>query len=154
MLVVLGLGSWSVYEEDFEKPFLVESAKFYALRGQHYIGTRDSLEYVAQVEQHINEESERVKQCLDESTVIPLVQVIERELIWKHMKAIVDMEDSGVEHMLKNQMTDDLARLVPVPQARSGWRENVARLRQQTPAQSREICRERARGLGEPQYQE
>ncbi|KAL1428841.1 hypothetical protein MTO96_002559 [Rhipicephalus appendiculatus] len=27
------------------------------------------------------------------------------------MKAIVDMDDSCVEHMLKNQMTDDLARL-------------------------------------------
>ncbi|KAH7968275.1 hypothetical protein HPB52_007308 [Rhipicephalus sanguineus] len=111
MLVALGLGSKSVYEEDFEKPFLVESAQFYALRGQHYIRTRDSLEYVAQVEQHINEESERAMHCLDESTVAPILQVIEKELIWKHMKAIVDMEDSGVEHMLKNQMADDLARL-------------------------------------------
>ncbi|KAL1486434.1 hypothetical protein MTO96_031389 [Rhipicephalus appendiculatus] len=111
MLVALGLDSRSVYEEDFEKPFLVESAQFYALRGQHYIETRDSLEYIAQVEQHINEESEKAKQCLNESTEVPLVQVIERELIWKHMKTIVDMEDSGVEHMIKNQMTDDLARL-------------------------------------------
>ncbi|KAL1427485.1 hypothetical protein MTO96_017199 [Rhipicephalus appendiculatus] len=111
MLVVLGLDSRSVYEEDFENPFLVESAQFYALCGQHYIATRDCLEYVAQVEQHINEESERAKQCFDESTVVAILHVVEKELIWKRMKAIVDMEDSGVEHMLKNQMTDDLALL-------------------------------------------
>ncbi|KAH8024726.1 hypothetical protein HPB51_001062 [Rhipicephalus microplus] len=53
MLVALGLGSMSFYEEYFEKPFLVESAQFYALRGQRYIGTRNSLEYVAQVEEHV-----------------------------------------------------------------------------------------------------
>ncbi|XP_049268817.1 cullin-3-B-like [Rhipicephalus sanguineus] len=76
MLVALGLDSRSVYEKDFEKPFLVESAQFYALRGQHYIKTKDSLEYVTQVEQHINEESERAMQCLDESTVVPVLQAI------------------------------------------------------------------------------
>ncbi|XP_037276310.2 cullin-3-like [Rhipicephalus microplus] len=110
MLVVLGLGLRSVYEEDFEKPFLDESAQFYALRGQRYIGTKDCLEYIAQVEQHINEESQRAKRCLDKSTVVAVLHVVEKELIWKHMKAIVDM-DSGVEYMLKNQTMDDLARL-------------------------------------------
>ncbi|XP_037505362.1 cullin-3-like [Rhipicephalus sanguineus] len=63
------------------------------------------------MERHINEESERAMQCLDESNEVPILQVIEKELIWKHMKAIVDMEDSGVEHMLKNQMIDELTRL-------------------------------------------
>ncbi|KAL1487259.1 hypothetical protein MTO96_031031 [Rhipicephalus appendiculatus] len=77
MLVVLGLDLISIYEED--------------------------LEYIAQVEQRINEESERVKQCLDNSTVVAVVQVVQKELIGKHMKAAVDMEDSGVEHMLRNQ---------------------------------------------------
>ncbi|KAL1482366.1 hypothetical protein MTO96_033848 [Rhipicephalus appendiculatus] len=111
MLVVLGLDSRSVYEEDFEAPFLAESAQFYASRGQHYIATKDAFEYIAQVEQHINEESERAKQCLDDSTVVPVVQVVQKELIGKHMKAVVDMEDSGVAHMLRNQMNEDLARL-------------------------------------------
>ncbi|KAH7967935.1 hypothetical protein HPB52_004174 [Rhipicephalus sanguineus] len=111
MLVVLGLDSRSVYEEDFEVPFLAESAQFYAFLGQQYINTKDAFEYLAQVEQHINEESERAKQCLDDSTVVPVVQVVQKELIGKHMKTIVDMEDSGVQHMLNNRMTEDLARL-------------------------------------------
>ncbi|XP_037506611.1 cullin-3 [Rhipicephalus sanguineus] len=111
MLLVLGLNSRSVYEEDFEKPFLAESAQFYALRRQDYIKSKKVFEYVAQVEQHIYEESERAKHCLDESTVVPIVQVVKKELVGKYMKAIVDIEDSGVRHMLKNQMTEDLARL-------------------------------------------
>ncbi|KAH7976096.1 hypothetical protein HPB52_008637 [Rhipicephalus sanguineus] len=61
MLVALGLGSRSVYEEDFEVFFLAETAQFYALRGQFYILTMDAFEYVARVERDINEESERAK---------------------------------------------------------------------------------------------
>ncbi|KAH7982960.1 cullin-3-like [Rhipicephalus sanguineus] len=112
MLLVLGLNSRSVYEEDFEKPFLAESARFYALRGQHYIKTKQVFEYIAQVEQHISEESERAKQCLDASTVVPIVQVVKKELIGKYMKAIADIEDSGFERMLKNRMTENLAQLL------------------------------------------
>ncbi|KAL1430248.1 hypothetical protein MTO96_015192 [Rhipicephalus appendiculatus] len=52
-----------------------------ALRRQDYITTKDALESLAQVEQHINAESERAKQCLDDSTVIPVVQVAQKELI-------------------------------------------------------------------------
>ncbi|KAL3249641.1 hypothetical protein MRX96_055853 [Rhipicephalus microplus] len=117
----LGLGLRSVYEEDFEKPFLDESAQFYALRGQRYIGTKDCLEYIAQVEQHINEESERAKQCLDKSTVVAVLHVVEKELIWKHMKAIVDM-DSGVEYMLKKPDDGRPGPIILVPQTRSRWR--------------------------------
>ncbi|KAH7954622.1 hypothetical protein HPB49_020249 [Dermacentor silvarum] len=109
MLAVLGLDSRSVYEEDFEQPFLAESAQFYALRGHHYIETMDTLEYILQVEHHINEETERARQCLVESTVAPVVQVVENELVGKHMKAILEMEDSGVVHMLRNQMRGELA---------------------------------------------
>lgn len=32
MLVLLGINTTSVYEEDFEKPFLEESAEFYKVR--------------------------------------------------------------------------------------------------------------------------
>ncbi|XP_050039779.1 cullin-3-like [Dermacentor andersoni] len=111
MLAILGLDSRSVYEEDFELPFLAESAQFYALRGRHYIETMDTLEYIAKVEQHIKEESERARQCLCESTVAPVVLVVKEELIGKHMKAILEMDDSGVVHMLRNRMTEDLAHI-------------------------------------------
>ncbi|KAL1418433.1 hypothetical protein MTO96_025930 [Rhipicephalus appendiculatus] len=81
MMLVLGLDTRSVYEEDFEKAFLAESAEFYALRG-------------ARVPQ--NEECFRV---------------VEEELFGTLLKAIGDMEDTGVESMVKHRMTEDLGRL-------------------------------------------
>ena len=44
--------------------------------------------------------------CLDKSTEEPIVKVVERELISKHMKTIVEMENSGLVHMLKNGKTE------------------------------------------------
>ena len=48
---------------------------------------------------------------MDESTEPRIVEVVEEELIKRHMKSktIVEMEGSGVVHMLKNNRMDDLA---------------------------------------------
>ena len=75
--------------------------------------TNDKLLYytfcIVQVEARINEEAERATHYLDESTESRIVEVVEEELIKKHMTTIVDMEGSGVVHMLKNTRVEDLA---------------------------------------------
>jgi cullin 3 len=65
--------------------------------------------YIKKVEQRIEEEAERAKHYLDESTEREIVKVVEEELISKHMKTIVEMENSGVIHMLKANKVDDLS---------------------------------------------
>ena len=60
------------------------------------------------METRINEEAERAKHYLDESTEARIVEVVEEELIKRHMKTIVDMENSGVVHMLSHLKIDDL----------------------------------------------
>ncbi len=67
--------------------------------------------YIRKVEQRINEEAERACHYLDASTEKIIVRVVEQELISRHMKTIVEMEHSGVVHMLENQKNDDLARM-------------------------------------------
>ncbi|XP_075732628.1 cullin-3 [Rhipicephalus microplus] len=104
MLLVLGLESRSVYEEDFEKVFLLESAKFYALRGQEYMKTKTVFGYLTIVEQHIAEEAERAKHYLDESTVVSVIEVVRNELFGNLLKAIEDMNDMDVDHMVKSRM--------------------------------------------------
>lgn len=37
MLMVLGINSRAVYEEDFERPFLQQSAEFYKVRGANFL---------------------------------------------------------------------------------------------------------------------
>jgi len=109
MLMVLGVESRSVYEEDFEKPFLEQSAEFYRLESQKFLAENSASVYIKKVEQRINEEAERATHYLDKSTEGPIVSVLEEELICKHMKTVVEMENSGVVHMLKNDKTQDLA---------------------------------------------
>ncbi|XP_030753552.1 cullin-3 isoform X2 [Sitophilus oryzae] len=109
MLMVLGINSRAVYEEDFERPFLQQSAEFYKVESQKFLAENSASVYIKKVEARINEESDRAKHYLDESTESRIVEVVEIELIKKHMKTIVEMENSGVVHMLKHQKTEDLA---------------------------------------------
>ncbi|KAG8228590.1 hypothetical protein J437_LFUL009295 [Ladona fulva] len=108
MLMVLGINTRHVYEMDFERPFLQQSAEFYRMESQKFLGENSASVYMKRVEARINEEAERAKHYLDESTEPHIVEVVEEELIKKHMKTIVEMENSGVVHMLKSQKTEDV----------------------------------------------
>lgn len=109
MLTVLGIDSRWVYEEDFERPFLTQSASFYKMEAQKFLSENNASIYIKRVESRIAEESDRAKLYLDSDTEPRIVQVVEDELIKRHMRSIVDMENSGVVHMIKNTKTDDLA---------------------------------------------
>ncbi|KAE9529265.1 hypothetical protein AGLY_011941 [Aphis glycines] len=109
MLMILGITGRIVYEEDFEKPFLEQSAEFYKMESQKFLDENSACIYIRKVESRIIEESDRAKHYLDDSTESRIVEVIEIELIKRNMKTIVEMENSGVVHMLKNNKIDDLA---------------------------------------------
>eukprot|EP00112_Aurelia_sp_Birch-Aquarium-sp1_P011658 Seg2450.2 transcript_id=Seg2450.2/GoldUCD/mRNA.D3Y31 product=Cullin-3 protein_id=Seg2450.2/GoldUCD/D3Y31 len=108
MLMTLGVGSRDVYKEDFEKPFLDQSADFYRLESEKFLAENSASVYIWKVDARIKEERERAKHCLDSSTEEAIVAVVENELISKHMKTIVEMENSGVVHMLKHSKYEDL----------------------------------------------
>ena len=113
MLIILGIDSRALYEEEFERRFLAQSAEFYKVynslifqtvhivnkivsflnqsEGQKYLGENSSSVYVKKVETLINVESEKAEQYLDESTVHRIVALLEKELIQKHMKTIVEV---------------------------------------------------------------
>ncbi|CAH2104648.1 unnamed protein product [Euphydryas editha] len=109
MLMVLGINSRAVYEEDFEKPFLHQSSEFYRMESQKFLAENSAAVYIARVEARISEEAERARHYLDESTEPRVVAVLEHELIERHMKTIVEMENSGVVHMLMHTRTVELA---------------------------------------------
>lgn len=111
MLMVLGINQRWVYEEDFERPFLQQSAMFYQAESQKFLADNSASEYIKQVEKRIRDESDRAKRYLDESTEKRIIDVVENELIKKHMRAIVEVENSGVVYMLKNKKEEDLARM-------------------------------------------
>lgn len=111
MLLALGIESRSVYEDYFEKPFLDESAEFFKLESQILLGENNASVYLKKVETRMQEEAERARHFLDPSTEEDIVKIAEEELLYKHMKTVIEMENSGVNHMLKHNKIEDLLRL-------------------------------------------
>ena len=73
----------------------------FQVESQNVLKSNSASVYIKKVEQRIIEESERAKHYLDPSSEKRIVAVIEQELIQKHLKTIVEMENSGVVYMLK-----------------------------------------------------
>lgn len=76
------------------------------MESQKFLAENSASVYIKKVEARIMEEMERVMHCLDKTTEEPIVKVVERELISKHMKTIVEMENSGLVHMLRSSKTE------------------------------------------------
>jgi cullin 3 len=91
MLIDLGVNSRTVYEEDFEKPFLETSSNFYRVESQEFIASNACADYMKKAETRIKEELDRVTHYLDASTEPKIKEVVERELIAAHMKPLAEV---------------------------------------------------------------
>eukprot|EP01132_Coremiostelium_polycephalum_P004125 gene4125-5161_t len=111
MLIDLGVNSKSVYVEDFEKPLLDKTVIFYQGESQSFISTCSCPDYMKKVEICLREELERVSHYLDSSSEPKLRAVCEKQLISNHMRVLVDMENSGLISMLKDDKMEDLKRM-------------------------------------------
>jgi len=108
MLTTLSLNNRDVYEQQFEIAFLQQSAEFYRLESQKFLAENSTSVYINKVEARIEEEVERARHYLDPMSEPVIINVLEKELIQKHMRTIVEMENSGAVHMLKNDKKEDL----------------------------------------------
>nr|XP_017236635.1 PREDICTED: cullin-3A [Daucus carota subsp. sativus] len=101
----------SVYQEQFEKPFLELSAEFYRCESQKFIESCDCGHYLKKAEKRLNEEIERVSNYLDTKSEIRITNVVEKEMIANHMLRLVNMENSGLVSMLLDDKYEDLGRM-------------------------------------------
>jgi len=111
MLIDLGVNSKNVYIEDFEKPLLLTTSSYYQGESQAFITTCSCPDYMKKVEVCLKEELERVSHYLDNSTEPKLREVCEKQLISNHMRTLIDMENSGLISMLKEDKIEDLKRM-------------------------------------------
>lgn len=108
--MLMDLGA-SVYQEDFEKPFLEVSANFYRAESQEFIVCCDCGDYLKKAERRLHEEIERVSHYLDANSESKITNVVEREMIANHMLRLVHMENSGLVNMLLDDKYEDLGRM-------------------------------------------
>ncbi|XP_057485634.1 cullin-3A [Actinidia eriantha] len=101
----------SVYQEDFEKPFLEVSANFYRVESQQFIECCDCGDYLKKAERRLNEEIERVSHYLDAKSEAKITNVVEQEMIANHMLRLVHMENSGLVNMLLDDKYEDSGRM-------------------------------------------
>lgn len=108
MLVDLGP---NVYMDEFETPFLLASASFYKLEAQEFISSCTCPEYLARTEKRLTEESDRVRNYLDPITETKIIRVVEVELVQQQVKALVEMENTGLLALLRLNKYEDLDRM-------------------------------------------
>lgn len=77
--MLMDLGS-SVYQEDFEKPFLEVSADFYRGESQQFIESCDCGDFLKKAERRLNEEIERVTHYLDAKSEAKIINVVATEI--------------------------------------------------------------------------
>ncbi|XVF03355.1 hypothetical protein REPUB_Repub04eG0253800 [Reevesia pubescens] len=104
--MLMDLGS-SVYQEDFEKPFLEVSAEFYKGESQKFIEFCDCGDYLKKAEICLNEEIDRVTHYLDVKSEAKTTNVV----IANHVMRTVDEENSELLNMLLGDKYEDLGRM-------------------------------------------
>jgi len=98
-------------QKQFEELFLRDSAQFYRQASQKFLEENCASVYVRKVNECLAEESQRADRYLDKTTEAKIVDVLNAELVTKHMTTVVEMENSGLVHMLLNDKIEDLHEL-------------------------------------------
>jgi len=111
MLLELGSADGSnVYERDFEELFLGTTQEFYRLESLSYLSNNTASDYVTKAECRLEEEKNRAGRCLAPTTESPLLSIIETELIERHAKTLIEMENCGFAALLKDETKVDNLR--------------------------------------------
>lgn len=104
MLLELGQADYSnVYERDFETQFLGTTQDFYRQESLQYLSQNTAIDYVSKATKRMDEERDRAAAlALPSTTETQLHCMVQKELIERHARTLVDMEHSGFAALLKD----------------------------------------------------
>ncbi len=103
--------SRKLYLTSFEPKFLETSRVFYDQEGESLVANADASTFCSHATRRIQEEEERCQQTLSQLTESKIKAIVDKELIAKHIRGIINMEGTGVKHMLDNERIEDLANV-------------------------------------------
>lgn len=134
MLQALGQadGTSNVYQQDFEQVFLGTTQEFYHAESLAYLSSNTASSYVQKATTRLEEEKERATALsLPNTTEGPLLHIVQTELIERHARTLVDMENSGFAALLKDdtklqEMRDIYDLFVRVPSSVDHLRDALA----------------------------
>lgn len=100
--------SSKLYLSVFEPSFLRTSTEFYQDEGRRLIEIGDATTFCRITSQRISEEQERCRYTLSSMTEQKILHVLDEELIRKNIEEVVQLEGTGVRHMLDHDQLDGL----------------------------------------------
>ncbi|KAF9581254.1 Cullin-3 [Lunasporangiospora selenospora] len=100
-----------IYVADFEELFLETSREFYRVESEDLVRKFDPPEYMQKVENRLEEEQLRCSYYLSERTEPKIRSIVELEMIARHLRTIVEMENWGLKQLLVNDRVKDLDRM-------------------------------------------
>lgn len=107
----MGMGKLDVYTDEWEKPFLDDTAEFYRRASARWAEEDSFPDFMRKADKHINDERERAEQYLNHQTKDRLQRVCEKQLLVDHQKRLLEKENSGLVALLENNKTEDLKLL-------------------------------------------
>ena len=103
--------SSKLYLTSFEPKFLQSSRTFYQQEGISLLTDADASTFCSHAARRLREEEERCQQTLSLLTEVKIKNVVDQELIAKHISGVINMEGTGVKNMLDNDRLEDLTNV-------------------------------------------
>ncbi|KAJ5139148.1 uncharacterized protein N7515_003996 [Penicillium bovifimosum] len=100
--------SSKLYLTVFEPAFLNTSKEFYRAEGQRLLEIGDATTFCRLTTQRISEEQERCRFMLSTATEPKVLDLLDSELIRANIEEVVNLEGTGVRHMLDHHQLDGL----------------------------------------------
>ncbi|KAK3845934.1 MAG: Cullin [Linnemannia gamsii] len=104
-------GNDAIYIADFENLFIETSREFYRVESDDLVRRFDPPEYMRKVENRLDEEQLRCSHYLTEKTEPKIRLIVEQEMIAKHLRTVMEMENWGLKQLLINSRLGDLDRM-------------------------------------------
>lgn len=111
IFIEVGMGGMEAYEKDFEEPLLQETAAYYRRKAAEWVAADSCPEYMLKAEERLRLEEERVDHYLHAATRPKLLREVEAELLAQYEAQLLAKEGSGAAALLRDDKTDDLARM-------------------------------------------
>ncbi|CAF3492273.1 unnamed protein product [Rotaria socialis] len=99
--------SLTTYKEWFEKQFIEETQTYYSLESDNYFNDNSFSSYIRKANNRLEEEEDRVKKYLNQSTLKILLRTVEKQLIEKRLDDFYEQANGLVE----NEKIEDLELL-------------------------------------------
>ena len=100
--------STRLYLTSFEPEFLSASREFYQKEGTSLLQEADAGTFCKHAKRRVSEEQDRCRSTLSILTQPKIREVVEDELVRKHLRDVIALPNSGVKYMLDNDRLTEL----------------------------------------------